>query len=114
MRVRTSFARAIFLGKIALDEYNLPIAIRCYGQLGDISKVRYLQKAEWVSLVHKEEHPGEDPMSSLKAKAMIAQLKNDLELAEQLYMEENDFDSAIEMYTKVRSTIFVGDFLHVF
>ena len=88
------------LAKYAIDENQLAIAIRCYGQIGDIAKVRYLQKIEWISFVHHEE-TGEGKMTSLKARAMLAQLKGDLIIAEQLYMESNDFDAAVEMYTSI-------------
>ena len=74
------------LAKFAVDEEQLAIAIRCYGQIGDIAKVRYLQKIEWISFVHQEE-TGETLMSSLKARAMLAQLRGDLMIAEGLYME---------------------------
>ena len=43
------------LAKIALDKEQMHIAIRCFAAVGDMSKVRYLQKVEWRQIFHEEE-----------------------------------------------------------
>ena len=62
------------LAEYALEAQKLYIAIRCYGELNDISKVRYLQKIELTVIDHQQE-TGEDGINSLKAQAMLAQLR---------------------------------------
>ena len=42
------------LGKIALEQNIIHIAIRCFSAIGDIPKVRYLQKVQWHQIVYEE------------------------------------------------------------
>ena len=64
------------LAEFALEAQKIHVAIRCYGELNDISKVRYLQKIEMAAIDHHQE-TGEDGVNSLKAQAMLAQLRYD-------------------------------------
>ena len=89
------------LAKIAMENEIVHIAIRCFAAVGDIPKVRYLQKIEWIQITHEAE-TGQDGSESLEAKALLAQLNNDFNVAEQLYIENGDVDKAIDMYVKVK------------
>ena len=89
------------LAKIAMEKEIVHIAIRCFAAVGDIPKVRYLQKIEWIQITHEAE-TGQDGNENLEAKALLAQLNNDFNVAEQLYIENGDVDKAIDMYVKVK------------
>ena len=84
------------LAKLALEAENVDIALRSYGYLGDVAKIRYLHRVQVESIFYEEEtsRPRSDCM---KARAMMAQLNGNYSLAEQFYTEESHNDEAIEM-----------------
>ena len=88
------------LAKISLEKEMIYISIRCFAAIGDISKVRYLQKVQWKQICHEEE-TGQDGSENIESKALLAQLNNDFARAEQLYLENGQADAAIDMYVRI-------------
>mmetsp|Transcript_63375 Transcript_63375/g.137200 ORF Transcript_63375/g.137200 Transcript_63375/m.137200 type:complete len:151 (-) Transcript_63375:222-674(-) len=51
------------LGKLALEEKNLQVAERCYGAIGDVSKLRFIKKLKKTGELFKRD-TGKEPTES--------------------------------------------------
>ncbi|XP_063720339.1 intraflagellar transport protein 172 homolog isoform X2 [Symsagittifera roscoffensis] len=106
------------LASLSLDQLRIPIAQRCYAELGDIAKARYLKKI--VDLAHSRglnQYEPEDPSLDHDTKmglmwrnlaerepeirAKILMLKKDFFMAQNTFLENDMLDSAIEMFVKI-------------
>jgi len=65
-----------------LEEYNLPVAERCYAALGDIPKAFYLRKINKVIRKYTEETGKTDGVKQHKVQAMLAMLDKQFYKAE--------------------------------
>ncbi|XP_075260447.1 intraflagellar transport protein 172 homolog isoform X2 [Convolutriloba macropyga] len=106
------------LAKLSLDQLRIPIAQRCYAELGDIAKARYLKKI--VDMAHSRGFDQYEPEDSSldhdtkmaymwrnlverepDIKAKILMLKKDFFMAQNTYLENDMLDDAIEMFVKI-------------
>ncbi|CAG9768133.1 unnamed protein product [Ceutorhynchus assimilis] len=85
---------------IAMKQQNLMLAERCFSAIGDISSSRYLQETLKLGQEFMEKH-NENPSNSPQIWARLSILYGDLTTAENIYLEQGDIESAIEMYKKL-------------
>jgi len=87
------------LGQITLKNRNLLIAERCYAALGDVAKVRYLHKLNDIAQSKKnEQHDGTD---YYLVRAKLAVLDKQFKLAENIYLDQNRVEEAMQMYQEM-------------
>lgn len=89
------------LANISMQKENLIVAQRCYAALGNVTRVLYVQETREIEEKFIETMGGgfgECP----EVKARLALLNSDLRLAEQIYLDHGDLESAIEMYKTLR------------
>lgn len=85
------------LAGIALNLHNLKVAERCFVALGDVSRAHFLKETIEIGEEFSKENGG-DMMSCPEVWARMAILNKQLKTAEQIYLEQNDIDKALDMY----------------
>lgn len=88
------------LAGISLTLHNLKVAERCFAALGDISKTYFLKETLRIGEKFSVEN-NTTPLSCPEVWVRLAVLNKQLKTAEQIYMEQNELDKAIEMYQKL-------------
>lgn len=88
------------LSNIAMQRENLIVAQRCYAALGNVTKALYLQETREIADKFEETSGPDVPCPEVKAR--IAMLNGDLRLAEQIYLDHGDIESALNMYKTLR------------
>ncbi|PAA52772.1 hypothetical protein BOX15_Mlig006435g1 [Macrostomum lignano] len=89
------------LADAALRAGSVTVAERSYAALGDVCKARYLRQVD--ELVQRLAAEGEpDPLLHYQVQAKLALLDRDFKRAEQIYLEQNAVDEAIEMYKSMQ------------
>jgi intraflagellar transport protein 172 len=89
------------LANLALEEYNLPVAERCFAALGDIPKAFYLRKINKVIRKYEEETGKNDGVQKHKVQAMLAMLDKQFYRAEAVLLDHNEVEDAMEMYQEL-------------
>ncbi|XP_054716571.1 intraflagellar transport protein 172 homolog [Uloborus diversus] len=85
------------LGKLALESGILTIAERCFAAVGDVSKARFLR--ETVSIANEASaSPNGEGNDFYQVRARLAVLMKDYKTAENIYLEQNKIEEAIQMY----------------
>lgn len=87
------------LAGIALNLQNLKVAERCFAALGDISKTHFLKETIQIGEEFAEKS-GTNFLSCPEVCVRLAILSKQIKIAEQVYLEQNEIDKAIEMYQK--------------
>lgn len=87
------------LADIALSLQNLRVAERCFAALGDVSKTHFLKETIKIGTSFAEQN-NTDVLSCPEVWVRLAILKKHIKEAEQIYLEQNEIDKAIEMYQK--------------
>ncbi|XP_019769911.2 intraflagellar transport protein 172 homolog [Dendroctonus ponderosae] len=84
---------------IAMKQQNLMLAERCYCALGDVASAHFLQETIQLGqdLFEKDENPSNSP----QIWARLSIFNGDLNTAENIYLEQGDIESALEMYKKL-------------
>ena len=85
------------LAQIALDDQNLSVAEHCYAALGDMSRAAYLRKIN--KLISKED--GQEGIKHYKVQARLAVLDKQFQRAEQILLDHNEVEEAMEMYQEL-------------
>ncbi|XP_071532014.1 intraflagellar transport protein 172 homolog [Panulirus ornatus] len=85
------------LARLTVEGRHLYIAERCYAALGDVSKVRYLQRINQIRQ-QIQETTGEDGIQHYEVQARLAILDKQFKTAESIYLDYNNLESAMEMY----------------
>ena len=88
------------LAKIAVEQQNIVVAERCYSALGDIPKARYLHNLNKLAQQYHAE-TGKNGIEYYRVQAKLAVLEKQFYKAEQLYLENNEIEEAMEMYQEV-------------
>lgn len=89
------------LGKVALEEKNLLVAERCFGGIGDISKLNYVRKLKKQAEAFKRD-TGKDSTDSHIVQAKLAMLEKKFHKAEAILLQANEVELAMEMYQKLK------------
>ncbi|KAI9201990.1 uncharacterized protein BJ171DRAFT_584638 [Polychytrium aggregatum] len=85
------------LSTMALKDQRLPIAERCYAALGDVAKTHYLHKLNiQIDEFKLEGHI--DEMMHYAVRAKLAILEKQFMAAEQIYLDQEKIEEAMEMY----------------
>uniref|UniRef100_A0A1I7TZF2 WD_REPEATS_REGION domain-containing protein n=1 Tax=Caenorhabditis tropicalis TaxID=1561998 RepID=A0A1I7TZF2_9PELO len=88
------------VAEMSLEHGNLFVAQRCYAAIGDVAKVRklhdILEIADEAAITI-----GGDGTHFYKCRAMIAIMQRKFKEAERIFLEQNDTESAIGMYTSL-------------
>lgn len=87
------------LAEIALGQQDLKVAERCYAALGDISKTHFLKETVAMGEEFAKKNMT-DILSCPEVWVRLAILKKQIKTAEQVYLEQNEVDKAVEMYQK--------------
>ncbi|KAL1129294.1 hypothetical protein AAG570_013823, partial [Ranatra chinensis] len=85
------------LAEIALQLHNLRVALRCYAALGDMPKMFYLSETLKIADEYAKENGG-DGMDCPEVWARMAILGKQLKTAENVYLEQNQLEKALDMY----------------
>ena len=85
------------LAKLSLENKQLQIAERCYAALGDVSKAKFLRETLIIGESAAERYGG-DGMDTPDVWARLYLLDKQFKAAEGIYLEQNQTESAIEMY----------------
>eukprot|EP00927_Polykrikos_kofoidii_P024133 TRINITY_DN22013_c0_g1_i2.p1 TRINITY_DN22013_c0_g1~~TRINITY_DN22013_c0_g1_i2.p1 ORF type:complete len:1608 (-),score=419.80 TRINITY_DN22013_c0_g1_i2:44-4867(-) len=88
------------LADVSMENFNLPVAERCYAVLGDVAKSRYLHKINRMMMDHAQETGG-DGRTYYMADAKLAMLNKQFQRAEAILLEHNDLDEALAMYQEL-------------
>ncbi|KAI4469980.1 hypothetical protein MML48_1g10818 [Holotrichia oblita] len=88
------------LTNIALKQQDLFLIKRSYAGMGNISKVLFLQQTEEIGQKFVE-NTGEDMGKCPEVWARLAILNGDLDTAENIYLEQVDIESALNMYKRL-------------
>jgi len=88
------------LAKIAVEHQNIVVAERCYSAMGDIPKARYLHNINKLAQQYHAE-TGKNGVEYYKVQAKLAVLEKQFYKAEQVYLEHNEIEEAMEMYQEV-------------
>ena len=86
------------LAQIALKEHNLVLAERCSAALGNVATAHFLKETIEMAEKYKEKH---DSLESPEVWARLSILSGDLTTAENIYLEQGDMESALNMYKKL-------------
>ena len=85
------------LAKLSLENKQLQIAERCYAALGDVSKAKFLRETLNIAEAMSDTYGG-DGMDSPDVWARLYILDKQFKAAEGIYLEQNQIESAIDMY----------------
>jgi len=88
------------LADTSMENFNLPVAERCYAVLGDISKSRYLHKVNQMIMENAAEVGG-DGSHYFMAQAKMAMLAKQFQRAEAILLDHNELDEALAMYQEL-------------
>merc|ERR1719446_584209 len=88
------------LAEASMDNFNLPVAERCYAVLGDVAKSRYLHKVNRLIQDHAAEVGG-DGTNYYMAQAKMAMLAKQFQRAEAILLDHNELDEALAMYQEL-------------
>eukprot|EP00929_Paragymnodinium_shiwhaense_P046199 TRINITY_DN2351_c0_g1_i1.p1 TRINITY_DN2351_c0_g1~~TRINITY_DN2351_c0_g1_i1.p1 ORF type:complete len:1763 (+),score=565.99 TRINITY_DN2351_c0_g1_i1:153-5441(+) len=88
------------LAEASMENFNLPVAERCYAVLGDVAKSRYLHKVTRMIQDHAQEVGG-DGSNFFMAQAKMAMLSKQFQRAEAILVDNNDLDEALAMYQEL-------------
>eukprot|EP00928_Gymnodinium_smaydae_P061483 TRINITY_DN45540_c0_g1_i1.p1 TRINITY_DN45540_c0_g1~~TRINITY_DN45540_c0_g1_i1.p1 ORF type:complete len:1813 (+),score=398.59 TRINITY_DN45540_c0_g1_i1:155-5440(+) len=88
------------LADASMENYNLPVAERCYAVLGDVAKSRYLHKVNRLIYDHAKENP-DDNQPYYLAQAKMAMLSKQFQRAEAILLDHNELDEALQMYQEL-------------
>ena len=88
------------LAKVAIEDHNIVVAERCYSALGDIPKSRYLHQLNKLALNYQNE-TGKNGVDYYRVQAKLAVLEKQFYKAEQIYLDQNEVEEAMEMYQEV-------------
>jgi intraflagellar transport protein 172 len=88
------------LADTSMENFNLPVAERCYAVLGDIAKSRYLHKVNSLVDEHKAEVGGDGSQYFL-AQAKMAILAKQFQRAEAILLDNNELEEALSMYQEL-------------
>ena len=88
------------LAKLSLESKQLQIAERCFAALGDVSKAKFLRETLNIGEVAAETFGG-DGMETPEVWARLYLLDKQFKAAEGIYLEQNQIDAAIDMYTSL-------------
>ena len=80
------------LGKIAIEERNLPVAMRCFASLGKYSKLSYIKR-----IIKEKEKNGNNPL--IEAKILV--LEKEFKEAEELMIKNNMIKEAIDVFKEM-------------
>ncbi|XP_070378558.1 intraflagellar transport protein 172 homolog [Dermacentor albipictus] len=85
------------LGQMALEERLVAVAERSYAALGDLARARFLAH---VMRLQEEAAmaTGQDGHDHYEVRARMAMLDKQFKLAENIYLEQNKVEEAMEMY----------------
>ncbi|CAL2048973.1 unnamed protein product [Caenorhabditis brenneri] len=93
-----AYAMWIRVAEMSLEYGNLFVAQRCYAAIGDIAKARKLHEIIEIADAAAVTIGG-DGTHFYKVRAMLAIMKRKFKEAERIFLEQNDSDAAIAMYT---------------
>ncbi|XP_029847708.3 intraflagellar transport protein 172 homolog [Ixodes scapularis] len=88
------------LGQMALEERLVAVAERCFSALGDVAKAQYLGDVMRLQEDASRETGGEG-QNHYEVRARMAMLDKQFKLAENIYLEQNKVDEAMDMYRKL-------------
>ena len=88
------------LAKLSLEGKQLQIAERCFAALGDVSKAKFLRETLNIGEVAADTYGG-DGLDTPDVWARLYILDKQFKAAEGIYLEQNDIESAIEMYQRL-------------
>ena len=80
------------LGKVAIEERNLEIAMRCFASLGKYSKISYIKK-----ILKEQEKNANNPL--VEAKILV--LEKEFKEAEELMIKNNMIKEAIDVFKEM-------------
>ena len=89
------------LAKAAVEDQNLIVAEHCYASLGDICRAKYLRKINKMIWKHQTETGTNDGINYYKVQAKLAVLNKEFKRAEQIYLDHNEVEEAMEMYQEM-------------
>ncbi|CAH1372030.1 unnamed protein product [Tenebrio molitor] len=84
------------LSTIALKEHNLVLAERCNAALGNIATAHFLRET-----IKQMEKYDDGTVDSPEVWARLSILNGDLNTAENIFLEQGDIESALDMYKKL-------------
>ncbi|KAL0271339.1 UNVERIFIED_CONTAM: hypothetical protein PYX00_008457 [Menopon gallinae] len=87
------------LAGIAVNLNNLPVAERCFAALGDVSRTHFLKETIKIGEEFAKSTGGHI-LECPELWARMAILNKEMKTAEQIYLEQNEMDKALEMYQK--------------
>jgi intraflagellar transport protein 172 len=95
---KSSEAEAMWhnLSTIALKEHNLVLAERCNAALGNIATAHFLRET-----IKQMEKYDDGTVDSPEVWARLSILNGDLNTAENIFLEQGDIESALDMYKKL-------------
>lgn len=111
-----AYSMWIRVAEMALEHGNLFVAQRCYAAINDVAKVRKLHVSGFCDLYQMPSGPfqdileiadeasisiGGDGTHFYKVRAMLAIMGRKFKEAERIFLEQNDTESAIGMYTSL-------------
>jgi intraflagellar transport protein 172 len=88
------------LADVSMNNFNLPVAERCYAVLGDVAKSRFLHKVNRIAQERAAEVGGDGTRYFL-VQAKIAMLSKQFQRAEAILLDHGELDDAMEMYQEL-------------
>lgn len=85
------------LAAIAMKQQNFILAERCYSALGNVATAHYLHEMSLIGQKFAEKY-NDKPTNCPEIWAKFSILMGDLNTAENIYLEQGDMESALNMY----------------
>lgn len=89
------------LANLAMEEYNLPVAERCYAALGDIPKARYLRDVNKLMSQIEDQTGRKDAINDTRVQVKLALLDKQFAKAEALLLNQKESNAVMDFYQEL-------------